>query len=40
MKLPDVNVLVYAVNLDSLQQATAARWLEGSFDSDEGVALT
>ena len=40
MKLPDFNVLVYSVNLDAPQQAAAARWLEGSFDSDEGVALT
>lgn len=40
MKLPDVNVLVYSVNLDSPQQAAAAAWLKASFGSDEGVALT
>lgn len=40
MRLPDTNVLVHAVNLDSPQQATAERWLAEAFDGRGGVALS
>jgi uncharacterized protein len=40
MKLPDVNVLIYACNAHSAQQATAARWLEASVARGPGLALT
>lgn len=40
MRLPDTNVLVHAVNLDSPQQATAERWLAEAFDGSGGVALS
>lgn len=40
MRLPDTNVLLYAVNLDAPQQAAAQTWLAEGFDSTVGVALT
>ncbi len=40
MRLPDTNVLVYAVNSAAPQQAVAKRWLQMAFDSPQGVALT
>ena len=40
MRLPDTNVLLYAVNLDAPQQAAAQTWLAEGFDSAAGVALT
>jgi uncharacterized protein len=39
MKLVDTNVLVYAVNPDSLHHATARAWLEAALGGDEPVAL-
>ena len=39
MRLPDTNVLIHAVNLDSQQQPAAARWLAEAFDGSAGVAL-
>lgn len=40
MKTPDVNVLVYAVNLDAPQRSAAARWLEEAFADPAGIAFT
>lgn len=40
MKTPDVNVLVYAVNLDAPQRAPAAHWIEGAFSDPAGIAFT
>ena len=40
MKLPDTNVLVHAVNLDSARQGAAERWLADAFDGSGGVALS
>lgn len=40
MKTPDVNVLVYATNLDSPQCNAAARWLEEAFGDPAGIAFT
>lgn len=40
MKTPDVNVLVYAVNLDAPQRAAAARWIEDTLSEPAGVAFT
>lgn len=40
MKTPDVNVLVYAVNLDAPQRSAAARWLEKGFADPSGIAFT
>lgn len=40
MRTPDVNVLVYAVNLDAPQRAVAARWLEDAFADPAGIAFT
>jgi uncharacterized protein len=39
MRLPDVNVLVHAVNLASPVHAGAHRWLCDAVDSGEGLAL-
>ena len=39
MKLPDVNVLVYAVDEDSRHHATARPWLEEALSGSETVAL-
>lgn len=40
MKTPDVNVLVYAVNLDAPQRAVAARWIEDAFSDSAGLGFT
>ena len=40
MRTPDVNVLVYAINLDAPQRTTAARWLEDAFNDPAGIAFT
>ena len=40
MKTPDVNVLVYAVNLDAPQYAPATRWIEEAFRDASGIAFT
>jgi len=40
VKTPDVNVLVYAVNLDAPQYAPAIRWLEEAFRDASGIAFT
>ena len=40
MRTPDVNVLVYAVNLDAPQRAAAARWIEDAFADPAGIAFT
>ena len=39
VKMPDVNVLVYAINPDSLHHASARRWLETAFRDPAGVGL-
>ena len=39
MRLPDTNVLLYAVNRDAPQQAVAERWLTEAFDSPAGAGL-
>lgn len=40
MKTPDVNVLVYATNLDAPQRSAAARWIEDAFRQPSGIAFT
>jgi toxin-antitoxin system PIN domain toxin len=40
MRTPDVNVLLYAVNGDSPQHATARAWIETSFTRPAGIAFT
>lgn len=35
--MPDVNVLVYAINPDCLQHAPARRWLEDAYRDPAGV---
>ena len=37
--MPDVNVLVYAINPDALQHISARRWLESAFHDPQGVGL-
>jgi toxin-antitoxin system PIN domain toxin len=39
MKLPDVNVLLYAANADSPRHRPALEWLERAFASSGGVAF-
>lgn len=39
MNLPDLNVLLYAVNPSSPQHGRARKWLEQAFASESGVAL-
>jgi len=39
MRCPDVNVLLYAVNLDSPQHEDARAWLEASFSRPQGVGF-
>ncbi len=39
MKLPDVNVLLAAVNEDCVEHAVAHAWLEDAFNQPAGVAL-
>ena len=39
MRTPDVNVLLYAVNLDSPQHEAARAWIEASFARSEGVGF-
>lgn len=39
MNLPDLNVLLYAVNPSCPQHSRARKWLEQAFVSDSGVAL-
>jgi toxin-antitoxin system PIN domain toxin len=39
VKLPDVNVLVYAINPDAPQHAPALRWLEEAYDNAAGVGF-
>lgn len=40
MRTPDVNLLLYAVNADSPQQAAAADWLEQAFAKPAGIGFT
>lgn len=40
MKLPDVNVLIYAANADSPRYGPALKWLESAFMSPRGVAFS
>ena len=40
MKMPDVNVLVYAINPDAIQHAAARRWLETAYMEPAGVGFT
>lgn len=39
MRLPDTNVLLYAINAGAPQHPLAVRWLRDSFSSAEGVAF-
>ncbi len=39
MKLVDLNLLLYAVNVDAVQHARAKAWLERTLSSGESVAL-
>lgn len=39
MKLPDVNVLVLAVNESASEHETARTWLESAFNTAEGVGF-
>lgn len=39
MKVVDLNLLLYAVNRDSIQHARARTWLEQVLSADEPVAL-
>ena len=39
MIVPDVNLLVYAYNLDARDHVAARRWWEGLLSSTEGVRL-
>ena len=39
MRTPDVNVLLYAVNADSPQHATARTWLEAAFVRPAGIGF-
>ncbi|HNT38974.1 MAG TPA: PIN domain-containing protein [Rubrivivax sp.] len=39
MRLPDVNVLLHAVNSASPEHDRAARWLADAIDGEEGLAL-
>ena len=39
MKMPDVNLLLYAVNADSAQQPAAAAWLEQAFAKPAGIGF-
>jgi len=40
VRTPDVNVLVYATNLDAPQRSAAARWIEDAFREPSGIAFT
>ncbi|MGH8182573.1 MAG: TA system VapC family ribonuclease toxin [Rhodanobacteraceae bacterium] len=37
--MPDVNVLLYATNLDARQRGAASRWLEAAFDDPAGIGF-
>lgn len=37
--MPDVNVLVYAINPDALQHIPARRWLEAGFHDVQGIGF-
>jgi len=39
MKLLDLNILLYAVNINSAHHRAAKRWLDSAFADDEPVAL-
>ena len=39
MKLPDLNVLLYATNKDSKQHGRARDWLEAAFEEPAGVGF-
>lgn len=39
MKLPDVNVLLFAANKDSAQHEKARNWLESAFDQPGGIGF-
>ena len=39
MKLLDLNILLYAVNADSVNHQGAKRWLESALTDDEPVAM-
>lgn len=39
MKMPDVNVLVYAINPDAHQHTAARRWLETAYGEPAGVGF-
>lgn len=39
MKMPDVNMLLYAVNANAPQHPEAKRWLEAAFNAPEGIGF-
>lgn len=39
MKTPDVNVLIYAVNIDAPQHARARRWIEDAYSNAAGIGF-
>ena len=39
MKTPDVNVLLYATNLNAPQHTIASHWLEAAFDDSAGIGF-
>ena len=39
MKLPDVNVLLHAVDTTNKNHAVAKKWLEAALSEDEGIGL-
>lgn len=40
MRTPDVNVLLYATNINAPQRTAARRWLEAAFDEPGSVGFT
>ena len=39
MKLPDVNVLLHAVDKTNKNHVVAKKWLEAALSEDEGIGL-
>jgi len=39
MKLPDTNVLLYSVNADALQHASARRWMDSALAAPAGIGM-
>jgi toxin-antitoxin system PIN domain toxin len=39
MNIPDVNVLIYAVNADAPQHTVARNWIEQAYAASDGIGL-